>query len=155
MAGLPVVAAGTESAGVPAARLPGWTRWYGGLLVAVGAVQAAVLEAFYLPLRIGTILLPVSVLAAVVLNVALPRLMVAATGSRLAGAVPDVLWLLIILVLSLGRPEGDVIVPGNGVGLALLFLGALAGAVGTGRALSGIGPAKQGRRAGRARTGQP
>jgi hypothetical protein len=139
VAEVPVAAQATGPPAVMPAHQPGWARWLGGLLVAVGSVQAAVLEAFYLPLRVGTLILPVSVLAAVVLNVTLPRLMYLATGSRRAGVVPGALWLLVVLLLSLGRPEGDVIVPGNGLGAALLFLGALAGAFGIGRVLSAAG----------------
>jgi hypothetical protein len=115
--------------------LPRWVRIAGGVLVGAGAVEAAVLEVFYAPLRIGTVLLPISVVAAIALNVWLPSLMVAATGNRYTPMVPGALWLLVVVGLSLGRPEGDVLLPGNWVGLLLLFGGAAAAAYGVARAL--------------------
>jgi len=115
---------------------PGWQRWTGGVLVSLGAVQAAVLEALYVPLRIGRVVLPVSVLAAIVLNAFLPRLMYAATGSRPTAALPIIAWLAVVIVLALPRPEGDVVMPGTWVGLAMLFLGAAAAAWGVSRVMS-------------------
>jgi hypothetical protein len=123
---------GTEA---PAWPVPAWVRVVGGVLVAAAALESAVLEVFYVPLRVGTTVLPVSVLAAVLLNVALPALMYAATANRLATAVPAVLWLVVVVGLSIGRPEGDVVLPGDWIGLALLFGGALAAAYGLARAL--------------------
>ena len=114
---------------------PRWVRLVGGLLVGVAAVEAALLEVFYIPLRIGRVVLPVSVVAAVLLNVALPRLMYAATRSRWATALPAVLWLVVVIGFSVGRPEGDVVLPGNVRGLALLFGGAAAAAYGVAKAL--------------------
>ena len=127
--------AATTPATSPPAPLPRWVRVGGGLLVAAAAVEAAVLEVFYVPLRAGRVVLPVSVVAAVVLNVALPRLMYAATRSRGATVAPAALWLVVVVGLSLGRPEGDVVLPGTGMGLALLLGGAAAAAYGIARAL--------------------
>lgn len=112
-----------------------WLRVAGGVLVGAGSVEAALLEVFYTPLRIGTVLLPVSVAAAFVLNIVLPKLMLAATRVRWSPVIPAALWLLVVVGLSIGRPEGDVVLPGNGVGLALLFGGAAAGAFGVARAI--------------------
>jgi hypothetical protein len=125
----------TKPAESPPARLPGWVRLVGGVLVGAAAVESAVLEVFYVPLRVGRVVLPVSVLAAVLLNVALPRLMYAATQTRWTAAVPPALWLLVVVGLSVGRPEGDVILPGDWIGLALLFGGAAAAAYGLARSL--------------------
>lgn len=115
--------------------LPGWVRVTGGVLVGAAAVETALLEVFYVPLRSGRTPLPVSVLAALGLNVLLPRLMYAATRSRWATALPAGLWLVVVVGLSIGRPEGDVVLPGDWVGLALLFGGAAAAAYGVARAL--------------------
>ncbi len=40
------------------------------------------------------------------------------------------LWLLVIIVLSVPRAEGDLVVPGSLTGLVFLFAGAVAGAYG-------------------------
>jgi hypothetical protein len=120
---------------LPAAVLPRWVRVVGGVLVSAGAVESAILEVFYAPLRIGTVLIPVAVLAAGVLNLLLPKLMYAATASRWAAVVPALLWLIIVVGLSVGRPEGDVLLPGDWVGLLLLFGGAAAAAFGVARAI--------------------
>jgi hypothetical protein len=125
--------AASTPAGSPPAPLPGWVRAAGGLLIGVGAAEAAVLEVCYVPLRSGRLVLPVSVLAALVLNAVLPGLMYAATGSRAATVLPVGLWLLVVVALSLGRPEGDVLLPGNWQGLLLLFGGAAAAAYGVAR----------------------
>jgi hypothetical protein len=105
--------------------------------VAVGwlAVQAAVVECFLVPLHIGRWPLPVSVLAAVVGNVLLARLMARLTGRRTTAALPPVLWLVVVLVLAAPRSEGDLVLPGTLTGLAFLFLGATAGAFGAAAAI--------------------
>ena len=124
----------------PLAVRPTWQRVLGGVLVGVAAVQSALLEVFYVPLRAGTVILPVSVLAAVVLNVLLPRLMVRATQARRATLVPAALWLVVVVGLAMGRPEGDVVLPGSSsaigvVALVVLFGGAAAAAFGVARAM--------------------
>jgi uncharacterized protein DUF6113 len=124
----------------PSAVRPMWLRVLGGVLVGVAAVQSALLEVFYVPLRAGTVILPVSALAAVVLNVLLPRLMYRATQVRRATVVPAALWLVVVVGLAMGRPEGDVVLPGSSnaigvVALVVLFGGAAAAAFGVARAM--------------------
>jgi hypothetical protein len=130
-----VTKTGTRPAALEPTVLPLWVRVAGGVLVGIGAVEAAVFEVLYAPLRVGTVLLPVSVLAALVLNWWLPKLMLAATGAPYSPIVPAALWVVVVLGLSLGRPEGDVVLPGNWVGLLLLFGGAGAAAWGVARTL--------------------
>ena len=105
-------------------------RVVGGLLVAVAAVGLSVMESFLVPLRAGTVPLPLSVLLAVLGNVLLCRLGGRWTESTVGAAVPAVLWLVTVVVLSLPRPEGDLVVPGTLMGLVFLFAGAVAGAYG-------------------------
>lgn len=121
-------------------------RVAGGLLVCLAAVEAAVAECFYVPLRFGRWPLPVAVAAAVVGNIVLPRLAVAATGRRGTGLLPPVAWLLVALVFAASRPEGDLVVPGTASGLAFLFTGAIAGAFG---AVSASSPGRVARASGR------
>ena len=101
-----------------------------GVLISLFSVGLAVVEAFLVPLRIGTVPLPLSVLLAVAGNAGLTKLAVRQTGSIVWGVLQPVLWLLVIVVLSLPRPEGDLIVPGSLTGLVFLFAGAVAGAYG-------------------------
>jgi hypothetical protein len=101
-----------------------------GVLVAVAAVALAVLECFLVPLRIGTVPLPLSVPLAMAGNVVLARLAGGLTGRPLAGVLPPVLWLAVVLLLAAPRAEGDLIVPGTLTGLVFLFAGTVAGAYG-------------------------
>jgi hypothetical protein len=101
-----------------------------GVLVVLAAVALAVIECFLVPLRAGTVPLPVCVPLAVAGNVVLARLAGGLTGRPLVGVLPPVLWLAVVLVLAAPRAEGDLIVPGTLTGLVFLFAGAVAGAYG-------------------------
>ena len=106
------------------------SRVAGVVLLCLCAVLAAVLELLLVPLRAGTVLVPVSVLFAVVGNVAFPRL-ARAFGDR-AGllAAPFVAWLAPIVLLALTvRPEGDVLIPGGGADQWVYYGSLLAGGV--------------------------
>jgi len=74
--------------------------------------------------------LPICVLLGVAGNVVLTKLAVRQTGSIVCGVLQPVLWLAVIVVLSVPRAEGDLIVPGSATGLVFLFAGAVAGAYG-------------------------
>jgi hypothetical protein len=101
-----------------------------GVLISLFSVGLALVEAFLVPLRVGTVPLPICVLLAVAGNVVLTKLAVRQTGSVVVGVLQPVLWLLVVVVLSLPRAEGDLIVPGSATGLVFLFAGAVAGAYG-------------------------
>ena len=101
-----------------------------GVLISAFAVGLALVEAFQVPLRVGTVPLPICVLLAVAGNVVLTKLAVRQTGSIVCGVLQPVLWLVVIVVLSVPRAEGDLIVPGSATGLVFLFAGAVAGAYG-------------------------
>ena len=117
--------AGRDMAGEPQA-----VRVVAGVLVALLAVELAVVEAFLVPLRVGTVPLPVCVPLAMAGNIVLAKLAARQTGSIAWGVAPPVLWLLVVIVLSLPRAEGDLVVPGSATGLVFLFAGAVAGAYG-------------------------
>ncbi|HEV7870204.1 MAG TPA: DUF6113 family protein [Modestobacter sp.] len=116
-------------------------RMAGGLLTLVVAVWIALVEVFWLPLRVGGVVLPVSVVAAVVANLLLPQLALRLSGSRLVAALTGVAWLVVVVAAMIRRPEGDLIITGGGatgvVNLAFLLLGVLAAAFAVGRALGG------------------
>jgi hypothetical protein len=117
-----------DRSGHPAGPLA--VRVAAGVLISVFAVGLALVEAFLVPLRVGTVPMPVSVLLAVAGNVGLTKLAVRQTGSIVLGVLQPILWLLVIVVLSVPRAEGDLIVPGSATGLVFLFAGAVAGAYG-------------------------
>jgi len=111
----------------------GAAEWASFVLVCASAVLAALLELLFLAqFYIGTVIVPVVILAAIAGNLALPRLGRALIGSTRGAVVPVVLWLIVILVPTLyNRPEGDIFVLAeHGQQYAyygLLFAGAIAG----------------------------
>ena len=119
-------------------------RVAGGALVLVLAVWMALVEVFWLPLRIGGLLVPVSVVAAVVANLLFPRLALRLSGSRLVAGLTGVAWLVVVVAGMIRRPEGDLLIVGGGstgvVNLAFLLCGVLAAAFAVGRALGGPRP---------------
>jgi hypothetical protein len=102
-------------------------------------------EVFWLPLRVGTVLVPVSVLAAVAGNLLLTGQAHRLSGSRAVAVLPALTWLVVAVAGMVRRPEGDLILTGGGatgvVNLLFLLLGVTAAAVAVGRALAG--PAHQ------------
>jgi hypothetical protein len=100
----------------------------------------ALVEVFWLPLRVGSVPAPVSVLAAVVGNLLLITGAHRLSGSRMVAVVPAVVWLAVAVAASIRRPEGDLVLIGGGaagaVNLAFLLLGVLAAAVAVGRVLT-------------------
>ena len=113
-----------------------------GCAVAIVAVAAwlALVEVFWLPLRVGGVLLPLSVPAAVAGNLLLVGTALRLTRSRLVAVLPAVVWLVVVGAAMMRRPEGDLVIIGRGalggVGLTFLLVGVLAAAVAVGRALA-------------------
>ncbi|RZU30387.1 hypothetical protein [Blastococcus saxobsidens] len=117
--------------------LAGWA-----LAAVLVAGWLAVVEVFWLPLRVGGVPVPVSVLAAVVGNVLLVRAALRVSGSRLVAAVPALVWLVVVVAAMGRRPEGDLVITiGTGgytvVTTAFLLLGVLAAAFSVGTAMGG------------------
>ncbi len=110
------------------------------LLVTVLAAWLALVEVFWLPLRVFGVPLPVSVAAAVAGNLLLVALAARLTGSRLAAVLPALVWLVVAVGASLRRPEGDLLLVGGGVlgflSLAFLLAGVVAAAFAVGKVLA-------------------
>jgi hypothetical protein len=112
-----------------------------GWAVAVVAVAAwlALVEVFWLPLRVGGVLVPVSVPAAIAGNLLLVGAALRLTGSRLIAVLPAVAWVVVVVAAMMRTPEGDLVITGRGtlgvIGLAFLLLGVVAAAVAVGRVL--------------------
>lgn len=108
---------------------PALTGALGLVLVLLVAVLAAALEILLIPLRVGTVLLPATVVFAIAGNVALPRLARSLLPSAAAAAMPFVAWLVAVVWLALSpRPEGDVLVRAGG-GEQWVFYSMLLGGV--------------------------
>jgi hypothetical protein len=111
----------------------GAIEWASFIFVCASAALAGLLELFFLAqFYIDTVIVPVTIIAAVVGNLVLPRLGRAAIGTARGALVPVLLWLVVILVPTLyNRPEGDIFVLAvHGQQYAyygLLFAGAIAG----------------------------
>lgn len=107
----------------------------GGIALLCGvAVLSALLEVLLIPLRVGTVLIPVTILFALAGNLILPRAARVFVDTSAAMVSTFLAWLLPALILSLlPRPEGDVLVPGGGgeqwVFYGVLLGGAVAGTV--------------------------
>jgi hypothetical protein len=114
------------------------------LVVVVVAGWLALVEVFWLPLRVGGVPVPVSVVAAVVGNLLLVGWAHRWSGSRVVAVLPAVVWLVVALAASQRRPEGDLVIAGGGVagvfGIAFLLLGVVAAAFAVGRVL---GPSRR------------
>ena len=109
----------------------------GGAAAAVlTSAWLALVEVFWLPLRVAGVLVPVSVVAAVVGNLVLTGLALRLTGSRLVATLPALTWGVVVVAAMHRRPEGDLILTGTGalgaVNLAFLLLGVMAAAIGAG-----------------------
>ncbi|TFV52543.1 hypothetical protein [Blastococcus sp. TF02A-35] len=123
-----------------AAAAAGW-----GLCTVAVSAWLAVVEVFWLPLRVGGVPVPVSVLAAVVGNLLLVRAALRVSGSRVVAALPAVVWLVVAVAAMGRRPEGDLVITNSWVNLVFLGLGLLAAAFAVGTAL-GPAAAPPGRR---------
>lgn len=116
-----------------------WAPVAWGAVAVVVAAWLALVEVFWLPLRVGGVLVPVSVAAAVVGNVLLVRAALRLSGSKAVAALPAVTWLVVVVGAMVRRPEGDLLLISNGglgaVSLLFLGLGVLAGSLAAGQAL--------------------
>jgi hypothetical protein len=115
--------------------LLGWA-----VVAVVVAGWLALVEVFWLPLRVGVVPVPISVLAAVVGNLLLVDAARRLSGSRSVAVLPALVWLGIALAAAMRRPEGDLLLTGGDavtstLNLGFLLLGVVAAAFAVGRAL--------------------
>lgn len=105
-------------------------RIAGGVLVVLATVMIGLLDSFLVPLRVSGTPIPLAHVLALVGNAILPWLMVRATESRGLAVVPLLVWLLVAFVGTSSGPGGDLLIEGNGRGLAFLVVGAAGGVIG-------------------------
>ncbi|GAA2367253.1 hypothetical protein [Dactylosporangium salmoneum] len=103
-----------------------------GLVIAtLLAIVLALFEAFYSPLRIGGVRVPVSLVLALATNPLLGWFAFTTSRLRLAALLPAAAWCVIWFVAAGKTSEGDLVITGdNWVGLLTLFAGPLAFAIG-------------------------
>ncbi len=111
----------------------GIAAWVAVVLICLSAALAGMLQALLVPLYAGSTLIPVAVLAALASNIALPLLARTVVPTTAGLALPFVSWLVVVIGFGvLGRPEGDIVLPGGDpqwVAYGVLLGGALAGTV--------------------------
>jgi hypothetical protein len=100
------------------------------------AVALAVVELLYLPLRVGAVPFPITILLAAVGTPWLVRSAAELGGPRVVAAVPLVVWVLALGVLGVGGPGGDVLLPADWRSALLLGGGMFPAAVVLGRTLA-------------------
>ncbi len=113
---------------------PRWVAPVGVVLCVLCAALAALIEVTLVPLYVGSVIVPVTLLLTAATSVALPvlaRRMVDGSAAVLATFAPFVAWVVTYFVLAAQRSEGDVLLTGSGaagvVGLVLLAVGAITG----------------------------
>ena len=86
-------------------------------------------------------LVPLSVVVAVVGNLMLTTAAHRLSGSRVVALLPALVWLVVAVAAMMRTSEGDLVLTGGGalgtINLAFLLLGVTAAAFGVGRALAG------------------
>jgi 4-amino-4-deoxy-L-arabinose transferase-like glycosyltransferase len=81
------------------------------VLTCLSAVLFGLIDVLFVPVYIGTTLIPFAAIVAVLGNIALPTLAADAAGRPGAGTLAVACWFVPVVVLTMYlRPEGDVIV---------------------------------------------
>jgi hypothetical protein len=113
--------------------LPGWVQVLSVVLFSLTAALASAITVLLVPLRIGTSVLPLSVLMALVTTIGVPVLSRRVVDHVLASVLPLIAWIATLVGLSTQRPEGDVLLPGTSpleyVTYAVMIVGVIAGLV--------------------------
>jgi len=98
-------------------------------VLAVDGVLSALAAAFLLPLRLGSVPFPISMLISGAVNAALVWAALHWTTSTRVAALPLWTWLITVLGLTFGGPGDDLVFGGVGVmayaALLLIAVGAL------------------------------
>ena len=100
------------------------------------ALALAAVELLYLPLRVGAVPLPITILLAASTTPWLVRAAAELGGPRVVAAVPLVVWVLALGVLGLGGPGGDMLLLLDWRPVLLLGAGLIPAAVMLGRAFA-------------------
>jgi hypothetical protein len=110
---------------------PSWLgtagRVLGFVIALLLAALSAAFEAFLAPLYWGSTRLPVSLVAAVVGNIALVYFAYVVTGRRLAAVGPALVWVVVMVAAASRTSEGDLVLTDNNwVGIGTMLAGSVA-----------------------------
>jgi hypothetical protein len=106
----------------------GWVERSGVAVLALCGALSAVLEALLVPLYAGSVIVPIAVVLALGGNIVLPRLARSLVPTTPAALAPFAAWLIVMVGFGvLGRPEGDVVLPGSPTAAAYATYAALLG----------------------------
>jgi hypothetical protein len=100
------------------------------------AVALAVVELLYLPLRLGAVPFPITILLAAVSTPWLARSTAELGGPRMLAAVPILLWVLALGVLGVAGPGGDVLLGDDWRSTLLVAGGTIPAAMALGRVMA-------------------
>jgi len=117
------------------------TRVVSGLVLVallVDAVLLAAVELLYLPLRIGTVPFPITILLAAVTTPFLVHAAARLHGGGVVAGSPLVVWVATVLVVGLAGPGGDILLPVDWRSLLLIGGGMFSGAVALGASLNPV-----------------
>lgn len=106
------------------------------VVLVLDAILLAVVELLFLPLYLGAVPFPVTILLAAVSTPWLVRSAAALGEPSAAAAAPLVAWVVALLVFGVAGPGGDVLLPADWRSLLLMAAGIFPGAVELGRALA-------------------
>jgi hypothetical protein len=106
------------------------------VMLVFDTIALAVVELLYLPLRVGAIPFPITILLAAVTTPWLVHSAAELGGPRTIAAIPLVVWLLVIGVLGVGGPGGGVLLAADWRSGLLLAGGTIPAAVVLGRAMA-------------------
>jgi hypothetical protein len=106
------------------------------VVLVVDTVALAVVELLYLPLRVGALPFPIMALLAAVSTPWLVRSAAELGGPRMLAAIPLVVWVLVIGVLGIGGPGGDVLLAADWRSVLLMGGGIFPAAVVLGRVMA-------------------
>jgi hypothetical protein len=108
---------------------PAWLPPVVLFVLAVDGVLSALAAAFLLPLRLGSVPFPISMLVSGAVNAALVWAALHWTTSTRVAALPLWTWLITVFALTFGGPGDDLVFGGAGVmayaALPLIVVGAL------------------------------
>jgi hypothetical protein len=107
---------------------PGAVEWVTLALICASSALSALLELLFLgQFYVGSIIVPLVIVAAIAGNLALPRWGMSVIGAGKGAVLPMLCWLIVLLVPSLyNRPEGDLFVIAS-YGQEYAFYGLLLG----------------------------
>jgi hypothetical protein len=106
------------------------------VMLVFDTIALAVVELLYLPLRVGAIPFPITILLAAVTTPWLVHSAAELGGPRTIAAIPLVVWLLVIGVFGVGGPGGGVLLAADWRSGLLLAGGTIPAAVVLGRAMA-------------------